>query len=346
MSEKIGSNPKENFQKFIKSHSRPLRLALLASAGLALTACIPAGPQEKASNSDVASTSQINWEQIEQACQVTAPRAEGFDYLAPFGYVAEGIPVKWPTSYEANYWEPVNTQIVLTDRQGYHPVTTNPEFDDDYPNLSPDGQKITFVRQGPRELIDEERNLFDRIYTGQEGIYTINIDGTNERRLTTIEPGVSVTTPTWSPDGKNIAYASSTYGERPYLSAGLYIMNSDGSDPRTLVRSDQEGNAYFTPNFSPDGTKLSFRDWSSTYVADLSNNSNALVSKGESVESPLGRDFHTVWMSDSQRLVIYKEYRITNFEFGNRKFLYTADGIGSADLTEICPPIQAMPSSS
>lgn len=355
MAERSELNHKEPaVLQFIQQHSRPLRFALAAAAGWALTACIPAGPKEPVlpQKVEIPATPQpreITQQQIKLACQITASPAPGeYDHFAPHGVRVEEKLVRPPVPGIRT--EPINSNIVLIDRNWVEqPITTNPNYDEDFPQLSPDGQRVVFVRKGNFVLMDEETNMADHEYSGMEGIYSIKTDGTDERRLTTTESKVSEEYPTWSPDGKKIIFVRRTYGDFP-RQAELLSMNSDGSDLRSLVqvtaesRQQNEFPSIFAPSYSPDGRKIAYKDWSSTYVIDADGNNNRLVSRGVSLEAPEGVDRHSFWLPDGQELVIYKQYRLTNIDLRDRKFVYNADGSAFADLTPICPPSNAMPS--
>lgn len=78
--------------------------------------------------------------------------------------------------------------------------------DDNYPRVSPDGQRITFV---------SERD-------GNPEIYVMNRDGSEQMRLT--KHSAADRLPAWSPDGNQIVFASTRSG-----AADLYIINEDGS---------------------------------------------------------------------------------------------------------------------
>ena len=66
--------------------------------------------------------------------------------------------------------------------------------------------------------------------------------------------GVRDRGPAWSPDGKTIAYLSDQTGEYE-----IYLGNQDGSGtPRRLTTGAVSW--YYTPAFSPDGSKLAFAD--------------------------------------------------------------------------------------
>jgi Tol biopolymer transport system component len=66
-------------------------------------------------------------------------------------------------------------------------------------------------------------------------IFTIRVDGSDFRKLT--DGSVSIS-PSWSPDGRLISYAYHPYEDS---SSELYIMNSDGSDPRVLLENGING---------------------------------------------------------------------------------------------------------
>jgi Tol biopolymer transport system component len=76
-------------------------------------------------------------------------------------------------------------------------------------------------------------------------IYVVNADGRAQRRLTRFT-GVD-DSPTWSPDGHRIAYASEDLDE----TSEIVVMEADGSHRRYLT--DDYGRA---PNWSPDGRKI------------------------------------------------------------------------------------------
>lgn len=104
--------------------------------------------------------------------------------------------------------------------------------EDTIPKVSPDGRQIAFV---------SERD-------GNSDIYVVDVDGKNERRLTT-SPDLDLD-PAWSPDGRRIAFDSDPNGYPE-----LFMMNADGSD---LHRVDGAPPWVVFPAFSPDGRRLAF----------------------------------------------------------------------------------------
>jgi TolB protein len=98
------------------------------------------------------------------------------------------------------------------------------------PAWAPDGSQIAFSsrRNGP----------FD--------IYVMDADGANTRRLTSTKE--SDGHPTWSPDGRSIAYAQSGPGR-------IYVMNADGTGTRRLTKALADE---ADPAWSPDGNWIAY----------------------------------------------------------------------------------------
>ena len=114
--------------------------------------------------------------------------------------------------------------------------------DDYYAQWTPDGTQIAFVR-------DNELGLLTRVGTF---LYVMSADGTDERIVYGSGNEVqSLRLPVWSPDGSKIAFISEE--DRSPL-ANLYIVGSDGSDPRRLSSLYTLG----PPSWSPDGERLAF----------------------------------------------------------------------------------------
>jgi Tol biopolymer transport system component len=92
------------------------------------------------------------------------------------------------------------------------------------------------------------------------GIYVMNSDGSGQQLLRSDEwaeeqntlPGYgvgSVFAPTWSPDGRRIAFTLASYWD----GWRTYIMNADGSDPSPLPNG---GYTSWEPAWSPDGLRV------------------------------------------------------------------------------------------
>ena len=93
------------------------------------------------------------------------------------------------------------------DGSGLTNLTQSPEIADFMCAWAPDGMQIAFVS----------------ICNRMSAIYLMNRDGSGTVQVTTGPNGLSIHTPTWSPDGKRIAFMTTErYGE-------IHVVNIDGT---------------------------------------------------------------------------------------------------------------------
>ena len=106
------------------------------------------------------------------------------------------------------------------------------------PAVSTDGKKIAFSTSVPFEWGPD--------------IWVMNADGTNRVRLTnTAKSNRSSRSPTWSPDGKRIAFVT-TNG---LSESQIFVMNADGTNVEPLTEADGDSRA---PEWSLDGSRILF----------------------------------------------------------------------------------------
>ena len=134
--------------------------------------------------------------------------------------------------------------------------------EDTSPDWSPDGSRILFVRQPPR---------------GAFSIWSVKADGTGLHRLSpACAPGGGIPNcpaddggfPSWSPDGKHIAFQRLSGALRPkgatvndakaIYKDELVITDANGRRPRTLVWLGPWKGDPQIPAWSPDGKRLVF----------------------------------------------------------------------------------------
>ncbi len=136
--------------------------------------------------------------------------------------------------------------IMNSDGSGVTQLTSNTSIDV-APAISPDGTKIAFVsnRDGDFE------------------IFVMNINGTSVTQLTsnTNDDGAQgpdlfglsfgISTPSWSPDGTQIAFTSDSDGP----DWDIFIMDADGTNVIQLTSSSESD---YDPYWLPGGTEVAF----------------------------------------------------------------------------------------
>ncbi|MEO2006109.1 MAG: LpqB family beta-propeller domain-containing protein [Candidatus Poribacteria bacterium] len=111
------------------------------------------------------------------------------------------------------------------------------------PTWSPDGKSIAFASHSVFSL--------DGPPTSAD-IYVMDADGANQRNLTN-HPRRDFS-PTWSPDGKSIAFASAPEGNL-FGDADIHVIDADGKSRRSLTN---QPNNESSPAWSPDGNSIAF----------------------------------------------------------------------------------------
>ncbi|MDQ3668551.1 MAG: DUF4214 domain-containing protein [Acidobacteriota bacterium] len=274
------------------------------------------------------------------------------DDLPPFARVYDDLPV----------WSPDGTKIAFITNRDYAVGSTDSSrsiyiMDADGSNVnrilvdgieetlpeirsvawSPDGTKFAFDA-GVHVAIPEVRATIN--------IYTVNTDGTNIVKLTNDTDVVNVG-PTWSPDGRQIAYASNRDPQNRYR---IWVMNSDGSGPRKLADVHNTLNPLFyydlQPAWSPDGTRILFvgsRDFNGTRDCF---NVNCLemfvVNPDGSNEQQLTNDqnrgglqFLPRWSPDGTKIVFSVDLRTVDdsIDRGRAIIVMNADGSNQINLS-------------
>ena len=116
------------------------------------------------------------------------------------------------------------------------------------------GQRLLNLTPSP----DRQRLAFEAM---GGNLYVANADGTG---LTDLGVGYA---PTWSPDGRWIAFMRTVDDGHSMLEADLWAARADGSETVQLTRSAR---LEMNPSWSPDGARIAFDDGETVYLLPVS----------------------------------------------------------------------------
>ena len=221
---------------------------------------------------------------------------------------------------DANGW--LTAEIYVMDADGGNPqnLTNNPS-DDRTPSWSPDGKRIVFSSDRDMEGGEAAHNV---------EIYVMDADGKNQERLTN-NPDEDKD-PSWSPDGKRIAFSAKRDGHfrgEDGITYEIYVMDVDGGNQQRLTENRKNDK---DPSWSPDGERIAFSadrkgGWENfeIYVMDADGgNQQRLTENRVFDEDPS-------WSPDGKRIAFWsnREADIENAEI----YVMDADGGNPQNLT-------------
>jgi dipeptidyl aminopeptidase/acylaminoacyl peptidase len=161
----------------------------------------------------------------------------------------------------------------------------------------------------------------------------MNADGTHVRQLTQ-RRGTFLTedhAPTWSPDGKRIAFMSSNTSFRPAGASVIYVINADGTRPRLLRSLPHGWPGAGAPAWSPGGRRLLYSTYCWFGTCGQPAVGAQLFTVGADGKSPsqltrlAGNAFDGRWSPDGRRVVF-----VRNSHVGASGDLWTSNVDGTA----------------
>ena len=159
----------------------------------------------------------------------------------------------------------------------------------------------------------------------------MNADGSAQKNLGR-NSGPSLGSPSFSPDGKRIAFVAPP-GDRPGEGdTEVWVMNADGKARRQVTKSALSD---WAPAFSPDGKRIAYvsvpvDELAEVFVMDADGANKVRLTENDAV------DFDPKWSPDGKRIIF------TSQRDGDQDvYVMNADGTGQAQLTRYSPDLPA-----
>ena len=132
------------------------------------------------------------------------------------------------------------------------------------------------------------------VYSSVQGdLWIVEADGSNRRRLTDSGAGIDYS-PTWSPDGKRVAFRTTRGSPSGPDPSNIFVINADGSGERQLTPARGQAAGGLFPAWSPDGRSIAYSNGAGIN----------LVRPNGSGRRPLGVPGEcSVWSPDSSKLM-------------------------------------------
>ena len=145
---------------------------------------------------------------------------------------------------------------------------------------------------------------------GNPEIYVMDVDGNNARNLTN-NPGKDFQ-PSWSPDGKRIAFMSDRDGHvhaiHGWPTSEIYVMDADGGNLQNLTNNPSDDTS---PSWSPDGKRIAFASWDGKFIEFVVDfEIYAMDADGDNLQNLTNNpndDRFPSWSPDGKRIVFSSE---------------------------------------
>ena len=214
---------------------------------------------------------------------------------------------KWDVSNYAPAWSPDGTRLAFT--RSTLKTSTDANWRIDVYVIDVDGTNLRRLTSsgaayGPTWSPDGRRIAYLEVVRRADGsdsshrLHVVNADGSGDHTLlaasrATSAPGghALIWPPTWSPDGRRIAFSRATRTratDPPWTAFEIYVINPDGTGLRRLTRTTDS----LSPAWSPDGKQIVF--------LSLPNRVQVMNADGSGLRTvfrarPIGRFGGTSW---------------------------------------------------
>jgi TolB protein len=217
----------------------------------------------------------------------------------------------------ARWTFPYGLYVVNADGSGERHLFGAPQVK--APDWSPDGTRIVFTYQHEGHLEDREKCIKRSVPGSPEAIrYCFEIPADPWWKLGVVRLGDGYFyelhshnfsySPTWSPDGTRIAYASDKGLALTWEGATSEVTR----DPNVGALS-QKWTLDRSPAWSPDGTRLAFQYWSHDHyeimVMNADGSGRTLLTESPALTDPALNSVSPAWSPDGQHIVYLTDAR-------------------------------------
>jgi tricorn protease len=189
----------------------------------------------------------------------------------------------------------------------------------DMPQLQPHWQKVA------RRILHSNISPTGAraVFEAHGDIFTVPAEKGDVRDITDT-PGTAERDPSWSPDGKWIAYFSDASGEY-----ALHIRDQKGLEPAKVISLGSNASFYYSPVWSPDSKKIAFSDKRlQLWYVDIDKPDPVKVDTNYSEEAE--NDYSQAWSPDSKWIVYTKLLP----SYLHAIYVYSLDTAKSTQITD------------